>query len=120
MPDGISSVFRWIARSTAILVAGAYLFMVAGEFLYPHSGPPSQVREWLGIALLALSVAGMLLAWKWELPGAVLSLVALAIFVPVVHFHGSGIIGIVALPGILFLLSWAARHFRPPNRGAIH
>src|SRR5260370_41013984 len=71
---------RWLARLSALVIAGGFLLIVAGEMLSPHSSPPSHLREWVGILLLASTCVGMLLAWRWELPGALLSLASLAAF----------------------------------------
>lgn len=79
-------ITRWAARCAAILVAGAFLLLVASEILKPHSGPPTRSREWARIALLTTTVVGTLLAWKGELPGALPSLVAVAAFV-LCHAH---------------------------------
>lgn len=110
----------WLARCAALLVAGAYLILVSGEILFPHSGPPALVREWLGLVLLALSIAGMLLAWKWVLAGALLSLGALLLFVPVARFHAYGIAAVIALPGVLFLLSWVTSRSGTPRPRGVH
>jgi hypothetical protein len=112
MPESFFGATRWLARSAALLVAGAYLLLVAGEVLTPHSGPPTHLREWAGIALLSAAVAGMMLAWKWELPGALISLASLAVFVPLVHMRRYDVVAIAAVPGILFLLDWALRKWR--------
>jgi hypothetical protein len=108
-------VLRWGARCATLLVIGAFLYLLAGEMLNPHSGPPSGFREWAGIVLLACSLAGMLLAWKWELPGAVLSLVTLAAFSIVVGMNRYEIVGIVALPGLLFFGDWIIRKHQHPE-----
>jgi len=102
---------RWMARCAAVLVAGAFLFFVSGEFLHPHSSPPTHVREWAGIVLLTAAIISPLLAWKWELAGAVASLAALAVFVPTVKMHNYySVVAVIAIPGILFVLDWALRH----------
>ena len=102
---------RWTARCAATLVAGAFLFLVSAELLYPHSGPPTHVREWAGIVLLTAAIISPLLAWKWELPGALTSLAALAVFVATVRIHNYySIVAAIAIPGILFVLDWALRH----------
>ena len=101
---------RWMARCAAILIAGAFLFLVSGEVFHPHSGPPTQAREWAGIVLFPAAIVAALLAWKWELPGALASLAALAVFVPTVRMRNYGIVALFALPGILFVVDWVVRH----------
>lgn len=102
-------ILRWAARCAALLIAGMYLLILAGEVFSPHSGPPTQFREWAGIALLSSSVLAMVLAWKWELPGALWSLAALAIFVQVVHMRNYTVILLAAIPGFLYLADWILR-----------
>ena len=108
-------VIRWGARGAGLLVIGLFLYLLAGELLNPHSGPPSTFREWAGIALFACSMAGMLLAWKWELTGAVLSLITLAVFTVVVRMTRYDIVAIAAVPGILFVGDWVVRRFERPE-----
>jgi len=102
---------RWMARCAAVLIAGTFLFLVSMELLYPHSGPPTHVREWAGIVLLTAAIISALLAWKWELPGALASLAALAAFVPTVRMHNYySVVVVLAIPGVLSVLDWILRH----------
>jgi len=110
MPQFITIV-RWTARGTAVIVAACYFLLVLNEILEPHSGPPQNFREWAGIALLTSAALGMLVACKWELPGALASLVAIAAFVPAVHMHRYDVIAVAAVPGVLFILDWMLRYF---------
>src|SRR5437868_5864202 len=100
---------RWLARLSALVITGGFLLMVAGEMLSPHSNPPSHLREWVGILLLASTCVGMLLAWRWELPGALLSLASLAAFTAVIAFRRHTVHIVLALPGLLFLVDWLLR-----------
>lgn len=112
-------VLRWLARAAAFFLCGAFLALVVSEITNPHSGPPALVREWVGIFLLSLCFAGMLIAWKWELTGAVLSLLALSAFALLVAFRQYVLLGILALPGVLYLADWILRPKpRPPERGS--
>jgi hypothetical protein len=110
----LSSVaaLRWAARFSGLLVAGAFLLVIAGELLGPHSGPPSKIREYTGIALVTATCAGMLVAWRWELPGAALSLASLVAFTLVIHFRQHTVHMVLAVPGLLFLADWLIRRFR--------
>jgi hypothetical protein len=64
------------------------------------------------MALLFGAVAGMLLAWKWEFPAALVSMFALGAFAAVVHLQNYGVLAIASIPNILFLLDWKLRRFR--------
>jgi hypothetical protein len=83
--SALVNTLRWFARISGLLIAGMYTLMVIGEFTHPHSSAPSTVQEWTGIVLLTATCAGMLIGWRWELPGAILSLVALVC----VHLNNS-------------------------------
>jgi hypothetical protein len=104
-------IFRWLARLAALFFAGVFLLFVAGEFMRPTSGPPSRFVEWGGIILLLIAVAGMILAWKWELTGALISLAALVLHVSLVRYHTYVVIWLAAIPGVLYLADWLLRRF---------
>jgi len=107
MPSIICTIIRWTARATALLIAAIFLTFVFGE-------PVGSLRvirfwEWVGMVLLFGAVAGMLLAWKWEFPSALISLLALVAFAAVVHMQRYDVLVIAAIPNILFLLDWKLR-----------
>ena len=108
-----ASILRWTARSSALLVIGAFLLLLSGEIFSPHSGPPAAFREWAGIGLLFAAIAGMVLAWRHELTGALLTLGALALFVPVVGMDSYKAVLVIGLPGLLYLADWYV-HRRSP------
>ena len=105
---------RWFARLSGLLIAVFYALMVSGEFTEPHSSGTPTPLQWAGIALLSAGVAGMLIAWRWELPGAIVSLAALAVFSALIHgtarFHL--IILAMTVPGILYCVDWLMRRGR--------
>jgi hypothetical protein len=100
---------RWIARFSALVVTGGFFFLFAGEIFEPHSPAPATPMEWIAIACLIMTVLGMLVAWKWELPGALISLCALGAFVALVRMRSHGPILCMAIPGALFLADWILR-----------
>jgi hypothetical protein len=108
MSDIVLMVLRWGARIASLGLACLFGLMILGEFTSPHSGPPSQPIEWAGIALLAATCLGALLAWKWELAGGVLSLASLALFMILIRIRWDVVIGVASAPAILFLVSWLA------------
>ena len=97
---------RWIARLSGLFVAGAFVVLVVGEFFAPHSAPPSTLREWTGILLLTATCAGMVVACRWELAGAAISLASLVAFIVMVHFNQYTVHCVLAIPGLLFLADW--------------
>jgi len=106
----ILNTLRWTARLAALALACMYGLMVIGEFTSPHSGPPTHLVEWAGIALLTLTSVGALLAWKWELAGALISLTSLIVFMILVRIRADVVVLVAATPAILFLADWVARH----------
>jgi hypothetical protein len=100
---------RWAARCAAVVVSAGFIYLVSGELLSPHSGPPTQFREFAGLALLTLVIVAMLAAWKWELPGALVSLGTLAAWVYIVNMQRLGIVAVMATPGLLFIADWLLR-----------
>jgi hypothetical protein len=111
MPPIVCSIVRWAARATAILIAAGFFAFAIGE----PAGSLGAIRprEWAGMMLLFGAIAAMLLAWKWEFPAALISLVALAGFAAVVHMRSYGVLVIAAIPNLLFLLDWKLRTIHP-------
>lgn len=114
------AMFRWLPRAAALLIAGGFLLIGAGEFIAPHSGPPSRLIEWAGILLCAIGCLAPLLAWKWELEAALLSLAALAAFVVIVGMRSTSIAAVMSIPALLFLGDWLLRRSLdgPPQSGS--
>ncbi len=102
----VSPAIRWAARGAVLVICGGFAMLVGGEILSPHSGPPTHLREYAGIALLALVMAAMLAAWRWELGGALLSLGGLAVWTYMVHMRRMGVVAVIAIPSVLFLTDW--------------
>ena len=72
---------RWGAR-----VLSALIVVFFGFFLIAHlvgdQGQPSRPLMWNDYVILTsivISLAGLLLAWKWELAGAAITLIAIAV-----------------------------------------
>jgi len=79
--DGWTMAMRWAARVLALLVAGLFVW-----FLVEFGARVLLALPWLdpqGVPLLAallVALAGVLVAWRWELAGGLLALAgALAI-----------------------------------------
>ncbi|MBL8177849.1 MAG: hypothetical protein JNK48_24435 [Bryobacterales bacterium] len=106
----LSPMIRWAARISGLLVALAFGLLFLGEFFQPHSGPPPGVKEWTGILLLAACCAGMLLAWRHELAGALLSLIALNALAFIVPFWQYTVLFVISIPSFLYLADWILEH----------
>lgn len=104
----VASVIRWTARGTAALIAIGFVVFAIGEPM-DFSMSSLSFREWTGMVLLLGAIAAMLLAWKWEFPGALISLLALVVFAVVVHMRRYDVLAIAAIPNVLFLVDWTLR-----------
>jgi hypothetical protein len=102
-------MLRWMARVLALV-----LFVFWGSFFVEHAvewfarpGPwPPPAVIMLSAAHLIL-LAGLALAWKWELAGSILILAsALAFFAPVAGRKFPLFFAATALPAALFLYCW--------------
>jgi len=105
----VSLILRWTARISAILIAAIFFAFLAGE----PTGSLRAIhgRDWVGMVLLFACIATMLIAWKWELPAALLSLFALGAFAAVVRMNRYDVLFIAAIPNLLFLLDWELQRF---------
>lgn len=73
------NVMRWVARITGSLMCLVFLFFFVGEAISPHKSPnevPIDANSVLQLTLTFIGIIGLLLAWKWELPGGVIAIVA--------------------------------------------
>jgi hypothetical protein len=105
-------ILRWLARLSALFFAGVFLLIMASEFVAPQSGPPAGWVDWVGAGLLLIAVAGMILAWKWDLTGALISLAALVLHISVVRNRTYAVVWLAAIPAALFLAEWLLRRPR--------
>ncbi len=110
MPAILAPMIRWAARISGLLVALAFGLLFLGEFFQPHSGPPPGAKEWTGILLLAAYCVGMLLAWRHELTGALISLTALNALAFLVPFWQYTVLFVISIPAFLYLADWLLEH----------
>lgn len=103
------SVVRWAARAMSLGVA-----LVLTLFLPGEQGHPS-MQDWLLIAFFPLGVvAGLAVAWRWELVGGLISLASLSVFIVLIASlrglsSGLWIFAAFAVPGILFVMAGSSR-----------
>jgi len=112
MDPKITRIIRWIARTWATLMAAMILVIFIGEGIHDGIGPFFQLtlKESLMMAAFWITWLGLVLAWKWERTGGSLIIAGMAAFYLIdFGFSGSFPRGpfflIIALPGVLFLLS---------------
>lgn len=109
---------RWLTRVLTILIIVFSIFMFLMYQVFPESNEinPLSTKEIMGFCVVAIGFIGLLLAWKWELTGAIISLIAffgLAIVFPKVLFPSP----MYVWPGtaVLFILLWKRKRKRNTN-----
>ena len=65
--------------SILIIVFSILLFMGYRVFPEPGEINPLSTKEIIGFYFVGIGFIGLLLAWKWEIPGAIISLIAYAL-----------------------------------------
>ena len=114
---------RWFARATSLLSIGLLLLFIIGEGsdLRAVAG-----RQWIGLLFFPFGVVvGMLVAWKRELLGSLLSIASLVCFYIVYGFILSGRLpgawafAAFTSPAFFFLLTWLMERTMKRNRHAI-
>lgn len=99
-------IVRWAARVSSLLAAGIIaVFATSG-------GDAPTAAEWTALAFFPVGVlVGMFVAWKREIPGAIISLGSLGIFYGYMFATSSfgvntryvGSFAMFAIPAVLFL-----------------
>ena len=110
-----SVILRWLARLSALFFACVFLLILVREFLAPQSGPTSGFVEWAGIVLLLIAMAGLILAWKWDITGALIALAALGLHISLVRNRTYADIWLAAIPAVLYLADWVLRRLQRPR-----
>ncbi|MBL8212750.1 MAG: hypothetical protein JNK87_18700 [Bryobacterales bacterium] len=108
MSNWLPTLLRWAARGTALLLTGIFLLILSGEIATPHAGARATPLEYLGMLFILLAVMGMMLAWREELAGAILSLAAILAFGLTIDWIGALVVAMI--PGVLYLADWGVRH----------
>ena len=78
-------ISRIIARVLSVILVGFFLVMFIGESTYNAKGASSEPmtsNTILQLTLFGIGLLGLVLAWKWELIGGILSILAfIALFI---------------------------------------
>lgn len=101
---------RWIARLSGAFLVMAIVSIAIGEGMPNPFTQPLDVQT--GFLSLAIWMAGILAAWRWELGGSIVSLAGWLTFVVVAIHSPRGMtwfIALMALPGLLYIASAVLR-----------
>ncbi len=112
IPRGIK-VLRWIAKIWGIIIV--FVIIMIAVTHDPYATESLKGIEAFYLGLYAFSALGLLIAWKWELIGALISIVGMltqAISISIEKGFAFYIKGIVLvelvfiIPAILFIVCW--------------
>jgi hypothetical protein len=81
---------RWVARVSGLFAAGLYAYWVVVRIATLDPQLFFGSNQLIVTVLLAATSAGMLIAWRRELLGAILSLISLALIL--MQMHGRGVV----------------------------
>ena len=102
----------WLTRVLSILIIVFSILMFMGYRVFPEPGEikPLSTKAIIGFYIVGIGFIGLLLAWKWELTGAIISLIAfagLAVVFPMVLIPSP----MYVWPGtaVLFIVLWKRR-----------
>ncbi len=70
----------WLTRVLSALIIVFFLFMFVGEtFFGENPGEPMTNKAILQLSVFGTGLTGLVLAWKWELAGGIIALVAFVV-----------------------------------------
>lgn len=99
---------RWSARVLSGLIVLFYGFFLVAHLVGDQGGPsrPLVWNDYVILVTLVLSLVGLLVAWRWELAGAAITLIGIAVCAAVnwrvLVFPGA----LIPVAALLYLLSW--------------
>lgn len=115
MKTGVSAA-RWSARILSGLILLFWGFFLTAHLLGDELRPSTAADSAI-LASLAAALAGLALAWRWELAGAVTTLLAIAVCAAlnwkVLVFPGT----LIPVAAVLFLTAWWISRRRRGHNG---
>ncbi len=111
------NVVRWTARILALLLVGVFLVFMVGQGFNPLALKGAEIAQ---SAVLLVALAGMLLLWRWELPGGTMVVAGMAAFYAINfaaagRFPGHFVFPLCFVPGVLAIIcGWS----RPTSHSA--
>jgi hypothetical protein len=102
---------RWIARIWSILVFTIALLRILTPD--PYATEPVPALDWFLLSLLGASILGLLIAWRWELIGGIVTIATMLLReITWIILRGDWMISFLIFwlfivpPAILFLAAW--------------
>ena len=114
----LATIFRWTARVVGTVLVGLTLFIAIGEGMPNLFKQPFVIQ--IGFLALALVLSGILLAWRWEFLGGIMSLAGWVLFIVVVRvsLRHSVFFILLGVPSLLFLGSSFLRRYHEKHKSA--
>ena len=114
----LATIFRWIGRVFGLVLIGLTLLIATGEGMPNPFTQPLVIQ--IGFLAMALVLLGILLAWRWELSGAIMSLAGWVLFVGAerVNWRHSMFLILLCVPSLLFLGSSFLRRHQKKHKSA--
>ena len=112
------SVCRWVARIIGTWLVAVIVLVAVREGMPNPIAQPAIVQ--VGFVALTLILTGILVGWRWELTGGLLSLIGVGLFYVPVRDSAKGLTWFfwaLAIPGALYVSGYALAHYaaRRPN-----
>ncbi len=110
-PHDGSEYILWLARLWSIAVLLIVIGFIIGEGILLDG-----LAEWIGFLLFPVGIClGMVLAWRYELLGSLITIFSLALFYALYFATGGDFPRgwawlAFAFPGFLFFLHWEVNH----------
>jgi hypothetical protein len=109
-----AGIARWVARAWSLLIVAFVVMMVVTPD--PYATEPVPAEDWFLLGVWGVAVLGLVVAWRWERTGALITIGTMFLREPIwVILKGGWLVNFlivwVALvpPAVLFLLSWRWR-----------
>ena len=104
-------LIRWIARIWSILV---FVFVLLQIFTPdPYATQPVPLEDWFLLSLWGIAVLGLLVAWRWELAGGILTIAVMVLReLAWIVLKGAWLVNFLIVwlflvpPAVLFLIAW--------------
>ncbi len=112
MEDKFVKLIRWVARILSLIPIGVLVL----DLFLPHMAGGSLLdpSQRVTLILVVISIFGLMVAWKWEAFGGILSLVSLFLLLfSSMVYNGGNInsvgffaLAIIIFPALLFVICW--------------
>lgn len=114
------TTLRWTARSFSLLILVFWGFFIVAHLIGDagQSSRPLVARDAAQIAAMLFGLAGLALAWRYELAGAVVTLASAAV---AACLNPRAVTGLAVLPlvaALLFLVAWRIGRAASPQPAA--